>query len=110
MFAQFQSSKDAAKAVDGIGQLNMVYDRALTQKDTMTPDCEDKRAELAKEVSVARSGLKDVEGHITRLQGHMQTIQSGIDRNLAEVQSLREQYESHRATCKKNKADSEKML
>jgi len=110
MFAQFQSTKDAAKAVDVLGQLNMVYDRALTQKDTMTPDCEDKRAELAKEVSGARSGLKDVEGHLTRLQGHMQTIQSGIDRNLAEVQSLREQYGSHRATCKKNKAESEKML
>jgi len=110
MFAQFQTTKEAAKAVDVLGQLNVVYERALTQKDTLTPDCEDKRADLAKEVSGARSGLKDVEGHLTQLQGHMQTVQTGIDRNLAEVESLREQYEAHRAVCKKNKADSEKML
>jgi uncharacterized protein YegL len=109
-FAQFQATKEAAKAVDVLGELNLVYERALTQKDTLTPDCEDKRAALAQEVTTARSGLKDVEGHLTRLQGHMQTIQSGVDRNLAEVESLREQYEEHRAICKKNKEESAKML
>jgi len=40
----------------------------------------------------------------------MQTLQTGVDRNLAEVEALREQYESHRALCKKNKAESIKML
>jgi len=110
MFAQFQTTKDPTKAVDVLDQLNLVYERALSQKDTLTPDCEDKRYELSREVSTARSGLKDVEGHLTRLQGHMQTLQSGVDRNLAEVESLREQYDTHRAICKKNKAASANML
>jgi len=111
MFALWQSSKsDQQKAVDVLKQLNLVYERALTQKDVQTPECEEKKAALGKEVSQARNGLKDVEGHLTQLQGHMQTIQTGIDRNLAEVESMREQYEAHRDLCKKNKEDSAKML
>lgn len=111
MFAQWQTAKtDQQKAVNVVEQLNLVYERALTQKDTMTPACEEKRATLAGEVSSARSSLKDVEGHLTQLQGHMQTLQTGVDRNLAEVESLREQYEDHRAICKKNKEESAKML
>jgi uncharacterized protein YegL len=110
MFTQLQSTKDVAKAVDVLAELNLVFERALTQKDTLTPDCEDKKADLSREVSQARDGLKDVEDHLTRLQGHMQSVQGGIDRNLAEVESIREQYEAHKKVCKKNKDDSFKML
>jgi uncharacterized protein YegL/predicted nucleic acid-binding Zn-ribbon protein len=110
MFTQFQATKDVQKAVDVLAELNLVYERALSQKDTMTPNCEDKKADLSREVSQARAGLKNVEDHLTQLQGNMQSVQTGIDRNLAEVESLREQYESHRNLCKKNKEDSEKML
>jgi len=111
MFAQWQSAKtDQQKAVDVMSQLNLVYERAFTEKDTLTPDCEEKRATLSREVSDARGGLKDVEGHLTQLQGHMQSLQTGVDRNLAEVESLREQYEAHRTMCKKNKEDSAQML
>jgi len=110
MFAQFQSSKTAAVALNVVNELNNVYERALTQKDAITPACEDKRFELAHEVNIARAALKDVEGHLTRLQGHMQSVQSGIDRNLAEVESLRQQYKAHKALCKKNAEDSSKLL
>jgi uncharacterized protein YegL len=110
VFAQFQSSKSATTATAVVDELNLVYERALTQKDAITPACEDKRFELAKEVRVARDALKDVEGHLTRLQGHMQSVQTGIDRNLAEVESLRQQYTAHKELCKKNADDSSKLL
>jgi uncharacterized protein YegL len=105
-FLEFKSQKDILRAVKVMEQINVVYERALTQKDSLGPSCEDKRAELAHEVSLSRSALKDVEGHLTRLQGHMQSIQSGIDRNLAEVESLRDQYKAHKSLCKKNQEDS----
>jgi uncharacterized protein YegL len=110
VFTQFQSSKTAAAAQDVVDELNLVYERALTQKDAITPACEDKRFELANEVRTARDALKDVEGHLTRLQGHMQSVQTGIDRNLAEVESLRQQYKAHKELCKKNEDDSSKLL
>lgn len=110
MFAQFQATRDVAKAADVLTNLNVVYESAMTQKDMLTPDCEDKRSELAREVSIARMGLKDVEGHMTRLQAHTQSIQSSNDRSLVEIESLREQYEDHKALCLKNKADSANML
>jgi uncharacterized protein YegL len=109
-FAQFQTAKDAFKAGAVVDDLNLVYERALAQKDVLVPDCEDKKLELAHEVKTARNGLKDVENHLTRLQGHMQSVQNGVDRNLAEVEALREQYEAHRTTCQKNKEESAKML
>jgi len=103
-FAQFQQQPGATTATTVLEQLNAVYDRALTEKDSVALECEQKKFSATRSLRDARSDLMDVERQLTVLQDRMQALQTGSDTALASVESLRAQYEAHRAMCEQNRA------
>eukprot|EP00747_Dinoflagellata_sp_TGD_P165855 gnl/TRDRNA2_/TRDRNA2_187797_c0_seq1.p1 gnl/TRDRNA2_/TRDRNA2_187797_c0~~gnl/TRDRNA2_/TRDRNA2_187797_c0_seq1.p1 ORF type:complete len:900 (-),score=215.98 gnl/TRDRNA2_/TRDRNA2_187797_c0_seq1:123-2423(-) len=110
LFTTFTQKPSKEKATDVLTQLNTVFERAQMDKDIQQIACEDKRIASLQEVQDARQALIGAEEQLTRLQDRMQSLQSGSDRALAEIESLREQYKDHREMCNKNSENHEKDL
>lgn len=99
-FQQDQTSENAATVLE---QLNAVYNGAMGENDSITLDCRGKMTNLSQEVTLARSGLKQTQSRLTQVQDRMQSLQSGLDRSLAEIETLRTQFHHHKDTCGRNR-------
>lgn len=86
--------------------LNEVFRRAQMTNDTLGLACTDRKGEARVLVEDARRRLAAAELSLTRHRGRILSLQRGIDRSLAEVETLREQFEEHRGLCKDNRERS----
>lgn len=98
----FQEATKTKNADEAMKQLGRVYERARIDEDTLEIACKDMKEELAQEVKGARVSLMIAESQLTRTTDRMQDMQSKLDRSLAEMESIRQQYSAHKALCDKN--------
>mmetsp|Transcript_48675 Transcript_48675/g.89760 ORF Transcript_48675/g.89760 Transcript_48675/m.89760 type:complete len:868 (+) Transcript_48675:84-2687(+) len=110
LFGKFQSTPTLQAGQDVIEQLNVVYEKAMTQKDLLTIDCDVKRDELKQDVRKSRLGLMQIEGQLTALVNRMASVQEGVDQSLAEIEVLRQQYEHHRSLCSNSEVQQKEEL
>mmetsp|Transcript_147982 Transcript_147982/g.368794 ORF Transcript_147982/g.368794 Transcript_147982/m.368794 type:complete len:884 (+) Transcript_147982:131-2782(+) len=108
MFTQVQQGGGSTS--DFMDALNEVYRRALDASDAWTLKCRDQGEQLQREVGNARTLLHNAERSVTQLQDRMQNLQSGVDRSLAELETLRDQYKRHQMSCQQNQQRDEAAL
>jgi len=101
VYETFQGSPTPQAAQDVLDELNVVYERAMADRDLMSLDCEEQQMEVKQDVRRARLALMQIETQLTALSNRMASVQEGVDQSLAEIEVLREQYEQHRSLCNK---------
>merc|ERR1719498_974274 len=98
----FQEATKTKNADEALKQLGKVFERARIDEDTLEIACKDLKEEVAQEVKSARVSLVISESQLTRTTDRMQDMQSKLDRSLAEMESIRQQYSMHKSLCEKN--------
>merc|ERR1719265_383560 len=106
----FQEATKSKNADEALKQLGKVYERAQIDEDTLEISCKDLKAELADEVKTSRVSLMIAESQLTRTTDRMQDMQGKLDRSLAEMESIRQQYSVHKALCEKNQKTTNTQL
>jgi uncharacterized protein YegL len=106
----FQEATKTKNADEALKQLGKVFERARIDEDTLEIACKDLKEELADEVKTARVSLMIAESQLTRTTDRMQDMQSKLDRSLAEMESIRQQYSTHKALCEKNQKSTNIQL
>jgi len=102
-FSSYLSSPSSSGADEVLKELNDVYRHAFNEKDALGLSCLDKKESMMKDVTRARQALTDVERQIAHLDQTATSLDEGVERALAEIESLRVHYWAERDTCAKNR-------
>lgn len=86
-----------------IEALNTMYEGAQKMTDTLTFRCADVEAKTKWRLDRAKDEMQQAEKAHTLLQERMRGLQRGSESALAELQSLRDQFEAHRSKCAANR-------
>mmetsp|Transcript_57897 Transcript_57897/g.146984 ORF Transcript_57897/g.146984 Transcript_57897/m.146984 type:complete len:837 (-) Transcript_57897:139-2649(-) len=108
LFAQFTGGRGSA--ADMVKGLNEVYRRAQESRDRLRLQCRESEAVAKRGLYDARSELVETERSVTQLQDRMQSLQTGMDRSLAELQTLQDEFTRQRSVCEKTASEEQTAL
>lgn len=110
LYSQYRDTQDPAVGSRLTEELNLLFERAQKERDRLGFACDERRADHEKLVRDARNSLREAEVQITLLQDRSQRLQDGVDRSLAEVGRLQEQYGQHRDSCARTREQNREAL
>lgn len=102
LFTEFQKAPDATKGESVLEQLNLVFKHAQGVQDKVGFECAERNATLKIDVESAAADVEEAQLQLSTVTQSLQSLQNGMERSEAEIETLRTQFAEHRELCANN--------